>query len=66
MADNTWLILSRTRRVTKTIRLDSQLLEKIPKNKGALSDMINLGLKKFIESKEYEDYIDQFDMEDAE
>ena len=59
MNDETWLMLSRTRRITKTVRIDEQLLEKIPKVKGAISDMINLGLKMAIESGQYEDYLNQ-------
>lgn len=66
MTDSTWVMLSRTRRVTKTVRIDSKLLEKIPKVRGAISDMINLGLKLFIESEEYENYIDQLDLETTE
>ncbi len=47
-----WLILSRGRRVTKTVRLDRELIKDI--KKGQLSDILNLSLRRYLEAKSYE------------
>ena len=43
-----WLIDSRNRRETRTVRLDRRLTQHIS---GGLSDILNLALKRFLEEK---------------
>jgi len=60
-----WLIESRARRITKTVRLDTTLIEGI--KRGQLSDILNLSLKRYLEAKVYEGKQSQeFAKEDAE
>ena len=47
-----WLIHSRTRRKTKTVRIDKRLLketENLGIKKGQFSDILNLALKRYLE-----------------
>lgn len=47
-----WLIHSRTRRKTKTVRIDNRLLEEIKGlgiRRGQFSDILNLALKRYLE-----------------
>ncbi len=47
-----WLIHSRTRRKTKTVRIDIRLLEEIEGlgiRRGQFSDILNLALKRYLE-----------------
>jgi len=50
-AEEEWLIASRRRRKTKTVRLDTTLIAQIP---GGLSDILNLALKRYLEEKALE------------
>ncbi len=48
-----WLIHSRTRRKTKTVRIDTRLLEETKKlgiRRGQFSDILNLALKRYLEA----------------
>ncbi len=47
-----WLIHSRTRRKTKTVRIDTRLLEETKSlgiRRGQFSDILNLALKRYLE-----------------
>ncbi len=47
-----WLIHSRTRRKTKTVRIDIRLLEETKNfgiRRGQFSDILNLALKRYLE-----------------
>ena len=47
-SEENWLMVSRSRRVTKTVRMDKELVALIPPTRGMLSDMVNLGLKRIL------------------
>ena len=49
-AEENFLLESRHRRITKTVRLDERLLRLIPKDQG-ISDVLNLSLLKFLKER---------------
>jgi len=57
MEEEDWLIASRSRRVTKTIRLDTTLIGGM--RRGQLSDILNLALKRYLEAKANESQQDK-------
>ena len=50
ISEENFLLESRHRRITKTVRLDVRLLKLIPKDQG-ISDVLNLALRNFLKER---------------